>query len=356
LSNILDGWNETEEWKTPNNYIPKTIISVVIASRNEEKFIGQCIESILSCNYPKELYEIIIVNDHSEDKTAEVIKNFNETNVLLLNLEETFGKKNALELGIKRAKGKLIACTDADCQVPTEWLRSFANHFENTQSQCIAGPISYFHDNSLLQRFQYLDALNNMCVTVNGIKRKSYYMGNGANLFFTKDAFLEIGGYQRNAEYASGDDMFLIQEIASRYPDNISFLKSKKAIVKTQPETSFLDLVNQRTRWATKSKAYSNKNIIKIQGFVFYFVSLILLNLLVAAFGVGACMIGLILAILIKLAMDNVYLSKLASYFGDRSPMNSFIGASLAFMIYIIFAGIKALLPTAYNWKGRKTK
>ena len=78
LSNILDGWNETEEWETPNNYIPKTIISVIIAARNEEKFIGQCIESILNCNYPKELYEIIVVNDHSEDQTEEVIKNFKD--------------------------------------------------------------------------------------------------------------------------------------------------------------------------------------------------------------------------------------------------------------------------------------
>ena len=53
-------------------------------------------------------------------------------------------------------------------------------------------------------------------------------MANGANLFFTKDVFIEIGGYQKNAQYASGDDMFLIQEIASRYPDKISFFKVKK--------------------------------------------------------------------------------------------------------------------------------
>lgn len=356
LSNILDGWNETEEWETPNNYIPKTIISVIIAARNEEKFIGQCIESILNCNYPKELYEIIVVNDHSEDQTEEVIKNFKDNNVSIINLEEVSGKKNALELGIRRAKGELIACTDADCQVPQEWLRSVANHFENTQNQCIAGPISYIHDNSLLQRFQYLDALNNMCVTANGIKRKSYFMANGANLFFTKDVFIEIGGYQKNAQYASGDDMFLIQEIASRYPDKISFLKSKKAVVETQPETTFLGLVNQRTRWATKSKAYSNKNIMKIQGFVFYFVILIILNLVFTLFGTGLSILGFLTALLIKLSIDFFYLWKLSGYFGDRNPMKSLFTASIGFLIYIIFAGIKALLPSSYNWKGRATK
>ena len=138
--------------------------------------------------------------------------------------------------------------------------------------------------------------------------------------------------------------------------DKISFLKSKKAIVLTQPETTFEGLINQRSRWATKSKAYANKSIIRIQGFVFFLVILIIFNFLFVPFGTGLSLYGLLIALLIKWFIDYKYLLKLSSYFGDSSPLKSFFSASLGFMIYIIFTGFKALSPTTYNWKGRKTK
>lgn len=356
LSNIMDGWDETEEWEIPQNYFPKTKISVVVAARNEEDFIGQCIESILQCNYPKELLEIIIVNDHSEDKTTEVINSFKSQDVTLINLQDTFGKKNALQKGISQANGEIIACTDADCIVPKDWLISFASYFEEYQHHCVAGLISYKHNKSVLQRFQYLDSINNMCVTANGIKRKSYFMANGANFFFKKSIFFEIGGYQTNKEFASGDDMFLIQKIAERYPNKISFLKSKNAIVQTKPEITFKDLIKQRIRWSSKSKAYSNKNIYKIQGFVFFFVLLILLNFIFSPIGSGLSLFGFIFALFIKWTLDFLYLLKLSDYFGDRTPLKSFFSTSMVFILYILFAGWNALIPTTYKWKGRETK
>lgn len=352
----MDGWDDTPEWEIPEEYVPQSKVSVVIAARNEAKFISECIESIIRNKYPEHLLEIIVVNDHSEDDTKEVIEKFDHPQLILINLNGGSGKKKALEQGIKKAKGTLIACTDADSIVPENWLMSFVSFYEKNDSKCIAGPISYRTDKSLLQRFQFLDALNNMCVTANGITKQSYFMANGANLFFSKSVFEEIGGYSKNSTYASGDDMFLIQEIANKYTKGVSFLKSIQATVKTQPETTFQALKNQRTRWATKSKAYSNKNIMRIQGFVFCFVVVIIVNLLMSPFGVGLSLFGFLFALFIKWTMDYLYLSKMSDFFEERDPLKSFFGASIGFIIYILFAGWKALRPTSYTWKGRRTK
>jgi glycosyltransferase involved in cell wall biosynthesis len=356
LYNLLNSWTDTDEHEISENFKPQSKISIIIAARNEEKYLRQCIESILFCNYPEELYEIIIINDHSDDNTEAIVRQFQDKNVILHNLEKGAGKKMALELGITNAKGELIACTDADCQVPRGWLRSIAHKYENWDCKCIAGPISYFHDNSLIQKFQYLDSLNNMCVTAYGIKHDSFYMANGANLVFSKDVFQEIGGYSNNKNYASGDDMFMIQEIAKKYPGKVSFLKSQEAIVKTHPETNFTDLANQRARWATKSKAYTNKNIIRIQGFVFFFVVIIIFNLIFLPFGTGLSLYGFAFAILVKWIIDWVYLRKLAGYFGDKDAMSSFPISSILFMAYILYTGYKALFPSKYFWKGRTTQ
>jgi len=352
----MDGWDDTEEWKTPKNYVPQTKISVVIAARNEEDNIGNCIESILKCNYPKENFEIIVVNDHSDDATEQEVLKFNKSKINILNLKKASGKKSALERGIAQASGALIACTDADSIVPKNWLLSFVSFHEENHSKCIAGPISYLSDKSTLQRFQYLDAINNMCVTANGIKKKSYYMANGANLFFTKSTFEEIGGYTNKSTLASGDDMFLIQEIANRYPNDVAFLKSLQATVKTQPETTLRSLKDQRTRWATKSKSYSDKNIVKIQGFVFCFTLLIIINLIFSPFGSSLCLFGFLFALFIKWTIDYLYLSKLSDFFENRDPIKSFFSASIGFLVYILFAGWKAIWPTKYTWKGRETK
>jgi cellulose synthase/poly-beta-1,6-N-acetylglucosamine synthase-like glycosyltransferase len=67
------GWKALPEWKIPENYVPKTRISVLIPARNEAENIRICIESIYHQNYPKSLFEIIILDDFSEDETANIV-------------------------------------------------------------------------------------------------------------------------------------------------------------------------------------------------------------------------------------------------------------------------------------------
>lgn len=356
ISRILTGWEDSPDWKTPTNFKPKTKVSIIIAARNEEYNIVNCLKSIESNNYLKSLFEVILVDDSSSDNTAEKARSIKNDNLRILTSNKNIGKKAAITLGIEKAKGELIIVTDADSTVPPKWIETIVSYYEKSGARVIAGTIQYYIDKSLIQRFQYMDSINNMAVTANGINRKAYYMANGANLAYEKSLFNELGGFSNEDEIASGDDMYMIQSAAKLDPNSVRFLKSKDAIVYTQAESSISDLMNQRKRWATKTKNYTDKRVIKIQGFVFFFILLLLTNLVFTFWGSGLSLFTALFALFIKLSIDYLYLSKLQKYFKSKDALKSFFPASILFLVYILIAGWWALVPSEYNWKGRKVK
>lgn len=354
ISKILHGWENTPEWETPKQHKSQTKVSVLIACRNEQDNISSCVESILTNDYPTHLFEIIVINDRSTDNTAQQLKNIDSTNLIVIDNTQKSGKKGALQSGIEKATGTFIITTDADCIVGPEWISSIVSLYEKSNADLISGPIKYNHDKSLIQRFQYIDGINNMAVTANGISTKEYYLANGANLSYRKTLFEEIGGFE-NDNHASGDDTYMIQ-MAAKLGSQIRFIKSKDAIVLTQPETDYTGLKHQRKRWATKTSNYPDKRIMKIQGYVFFFILLLLFNLGCSFFGSGLPLCGCLFALFIKLAIDYMYLSKIDDYFEGDDALKSFIPASFMFIAYILTTGYWALMPSKYDWKGRNVK
>jgi biofilm PGA synthesis N-glycosyltransferase PgaC len=356
IARILSGWEGTPEWNTPSNYSPTTHTSVIIAARNEAKNIKACLESILECDFPNNLLEIIVIDDASTDDTSTQVRSINSDIIQLLHSEQNIGKKGALTLGINNSKGELIIATDGDCIVKPKWLKVIVSYYEKSHARLIAAPVQYNVDKSLIQRFQYIDGINNMAVTANGIGNKSYFMANGGNLAYERSLFTELDGFEGSAQTASGDDMHMIQSAAKLDPASVRYLKSKDATVLTKPESNLKNLINQRKRWATKTKSYSDKRIMRIQGYVFFFVLLLLFNLCLSFFGSGLSFFGFLFGLFIKLTIDYMYLAKLQEYFKSKDALKSFLPASFMFMGYILLAGWWALFPSSYKWKGRKLK
>src|SRR5437868_4382168 len=115
------GWALQEEMQTPVDFVPSISVSVIIAARNEAKNIKACIYSILANDYPRELLEVIVVDDHSEDDTAQIVDNYPDNNVRCIRLGEHMDgrearsyKKVAIDLGVKNSTAALIITTDAD--------------------------------------------------------------------------------------------------------------------------------------------------------------------------------------------------------------------------------------------------
>ncbi|MBL0357556.1 MAG: glycosyltransferase [Chitinophagaceae bacterium] len=104
--------------------------SIIIPARNEAQNIKACLDSICNQSYPKELYEIIVVDDHSTDNSAAIIQQYKTQNVKLISLSEHIDtgllnsyKKKAIEIAIAQSTGEMIVTTDADCYAPENWLQ-----------------------------------------------------------------------------------------------------------------------------------------------------------------------------------------------------------------------------------------
>ncbi|HJM16243.1 MAG TPA: glycosyltransferase, partial [Flavobacteriales bacterium] len=110
-------WNKISESKEVNN---NNTVSVVVACRNEEQNIKNLIKDVMNQNFDKYRFDMIIVDDHSEDKTLQILyeesEKRNNLHIVCMNDDE-IGKKNAIRKGVGIANGDVILCTDADCRV-----------------------------------------------------------------------------------------------------------------------------------------------------------------------------------------------------------------------------------------------
>src|SRR5689334_6235569 len=122
-------WRSVPEYRATSS-IQQTRISIIIPARNEEKNIGALLDSLQQQTYPKELTEIIVVDDNSSDQTVIVIHQY--PGIKLLQLKEdaiNSYKKKAIETGIAASSGELVVTTDADCIVGPEWLRTIVDRY-----------------------------------------------------------------------------------------------------------------------------------------------------------------------------------------------------------------------------------
>lgn len=267
-----------------------------------------------------------------------------------------FGKKAAIERGIAEASGELIVCTDADCQVPMDWLLHLAAFYEGKQAKFIAAPVNFHEEGNWLQRFQSLDFLGMMGVTGAGFQTGTGLLCNGANLAYPKAVFEEVGGFEGIDGLASGDDMLLLHKVAKRYPDQVFFLKNKSATVLTEAQPDLRSFLSQRLRWATKSKSYEDWRVTLRLVVVFLLCWAILLNGVLAIwFGWPLALLaaGLLLA---KLVVDYCFLGEMCRYFGRSDLMRGYWRSQLGHVAYILVVGTWANIAKQYVWKGRRVR
>ena len=328
-------------------------ISVVIAARNEEQGIGRCIASFRSMDYPQDLFEVIIVDDHSSDRTADIIHDMAVKNVRVIQPAGQ-GKKAALATGIQTSRGEIVATTDADCLVPPQWLNIIGSAFDE-QTHAVTGPVCYTETKGLLQNFQALEVLGLMLITGGGVQSGMHYLANGANLAFRRSAFDQVGGYAGNEHYASGDDLFLVEKIAHKYPGGFRYLKSVDAIVHTFPELTVPALLSQRLRWASKNHALATRSVDSVWSFVWLVTAILLLGIFTLPFQSGFATQLIVGALLIKLIADAVFLYT-GGAFAKKQLMRWFIPAFIINLPYVLYIGLRSRVRREYDWKGRASR
>ncbi len=350
----IAGWNEVKLF-LPGDHEPALSISVIIAARNEEENIGNLLASIDAQTYPKQLFEVIVVDDHSTDNTTGVVKNFEFVKQIQLQADHINSfKKKAIETGIAAASGDIIVTTDADCVVPNNWLKTIAAFKKETGAVFIAAPVAMENKQTLLQAFQSLDFLVLQGITAASVKKRIHNMCNGANLAYERKIFFEVNGFTGIDHIASGDDMLLMQKIAQRFPGKISYLLSKEAIVTTQAAKTWKEFFSQRIRWASKATNYNDWKIFSAL-FLVYFFNCSLLALFTAGFWKHNLWWGLIVILFIKTLIEFIFLIPVGSFYNKQHLLKLFPLFQPLHIVYTVIAGWFGVFGR-FEWKGRRVK
>jgi len=355
---FLIGFDLVQPFKLNKND-SKNAFSILIPFRNEAADLPILLDSIKQLSYPKEMFEIIFINDESDDESLAIIEEFffkKQHNVRIIdnNRATASPKKDAINSAIHKAKFDWILTTDADCLLPKKWLQAFDAFIEKTQPKLVVAPVTYNSNNTFSEQFQLLDFLSLQGCTVGSFGIKKPFLCNGANLCYLKNTFFEVNGFDGNSDIASGDDIFLLEKIAVKYPDKVHYLKSNEALVITKPQPAFKQLLEQRVRWAAKSTAYKN-SFSKFIGVTVLSMNLFLAMLLITSvLAITQWQFG-ILIFIIKFSIDLFLLLKITFFFKQQKTIAYYLFSSLLYPFFIILVVILSL-KSGYSWKGRQFK
>ena len=356
IAQLIVGFNRVKKFEATAK-TPSTFFSIVVPFRNESANLPLLLDSIRSLNYPIDLFEIILVDDFSEDDSVRQIYNWRMENgsfqtTLLENIRlSNSPKKDAISRAVPIVQQQWLVTTDADCLVPKNWLLSLDEYIQKQEVSMIVGSVVYDSKKSFLHHFQQLDLMSLQGATIGSFGMGLGFMCNGANLCYTKSLFQELHGFAGNNKIASGDDVFLLQKAIQKFPEKVHFLKSKESIVHTKPESSWSKLVEQRVRWASKTSSYESVFGKDLAVIVFAANFTIVLAFCLFALNLISWM-ALVFLFALKLVTDCILLYK-TNRFLRRKRMRYLL---LSSMIYPFFCVIVAVLSWfgKYEWKGRR--
>lgn len=363
---ILIGWfvfgfNKIQEFKK-ETATQTTTFSIVIPFRNEAENLQDLLKSLSNLEYPKDLFEVILVDDDSEDDSVEIIQKVLDTKpfdcaqgdmVILTNKRATNSpKKDAITTAITVAKHNWIITTDADCIFPKTWLKTFDAFIKNNDSKMIIAPVTYTINNSFLEQFQLLDFLSLQGATIAGFGINKPFLCNGANLAYKKEVFVELNGFKGNTSIASGDDIFLLEKAVNMYPKQVHHLKSKDALVITKPQSSLTALFQQRVRWASKTTAYNNRFGKLVGIMVLLMNAIIIVTFVLSTIGI---LNWLYFAFLFstKFIIDFVIIYKTGRFFNQTKSLILYPLCSLVYPLFSVFVAVYSQF-FGYKWKQRQ--
>ncbi|MEP7320400.1 MAG: glycosyltransferase [Saprospiraceae bacterium] len=336
--------------KNPSE-LPDNSFSILVPFRNEAKHLGDLVQSLNNQTQPKDRWECIFIDDHSTDQSVDIIqRTFNFKSRLITSLGT--GKKAALVAGINEAKEDYIIQTDADCIAPDNWLSSI-NQVKGDQSNVIiTGPVTIQQPNSILDHFQAMDMMAMMGMTFAGIKTGWWHMGNGANLAYPKSARINSQAASDSDQFASGDDMFLIESAIQNKQTKLIFNLNPEGIISTKACPDFNSFIQQRIRWATKNSSMKSPGLKIALGISLGFNVLLVILLIAALINDQWIRITVLLWIQ-KWIMDYVYLKSIAPFFNSKIRLPVYLVCATLYPFYVVLITLLSIFKRNYEWKGR---
>jgi glycosyltransferase involved in cell wall biosynthesis len=321
---------------------PVTFVSVVVACRNEQGNLPLLLNSIAGQDYPKGLFEVIIVDDNSTDRTNEIASGFTGTgNIIAIN-NKGKGKKQAIRTGINASSGYLIITTDADCRMGKRWIRTIAAFYEKHKPDMIICPVQIEPGPGFFGRFQELEFLSLQGITAGSVFSGDATMCNGANLSFTREAYLNHTD-NLHFEIASGDDIFLLHSLKKQIQSKILWLESPDAVVTAASSPTVGSFLKQRRRWISKGKTYNDRFTILL-GIVTFVTIILQVSVLGAGFINPSFIAVFITIFLLKSVPDFLILLNTSGRYGKRELMNWFLPTQIVYPFYVLYVVFYSLI------------
>lgn len=325
-------------------------VSVIVPARNEEHNINNCINSLLASSYPKDKYEIIAINDRSEDNTKAILDELAKKNlnlrVIHINKENRKnnlrGKPGALQHGYNVAKGSIVLMTDADCVVNAQWIETVVNNFSPKTVGMVAS-YTVIDGNSFFDKIQCIEWIF-LHTMASGSIAFGFPLGcYGNNLSVKIKDYFKVGGY-RNIRFSVTEDLALEQAFYNEKID-IRYLCSFESSVVTLATTNLREYLKQRKRWAIGGKALGLKAVLFVLSslaiWIGILVSLIYLNL------------GLLLfVILFKILCDIILISSPLKILNKKNLYIYLVPSILFFLVMELVVPF-LIIDKRVNWKGQ---
>lgn len=326
-------------------------ISVLIPVRNEEGSIRACLESIISQNYPMTQVQVIVIDDHSSDRTVDLANGFKEV-VVLHQDDGISGKKAAILKGIENAQGEVIMTIDGDCVVGENWISCMVRDLWNGSHVLVTGPVWMTPDKPVfLQKYQEMEQASLNVLTYSGITTGFLLSANGANMAYPRSLYLSIDPYSDNHDIPSGDDVFFAQKVLQNGGE-VRFASQQDAIAYTSPVHGFADFISQRFRWSAKSSGYTHwPTKIYLAGFAA--VNLSAVVLLIAGIWYPLYYTFLFYGLVLKFIVDYLIIHT-GMHWGNRPVCwQDVLKASLFQVLYVVYILVLIMMGKKDGWKGR---
>ncbi len=340
------------------NNPPKKGVTVVIPFRNEKENLPEILNDLISQDYPVELLEIIFVNDHSTDGSADLLHSLIHAHghIRCTDLpDERTGKKDALEYAVSQAQFDRIIQTDADCRVGVRFVRTHMNILKKQPADLVAGVVTTRQvqesDGRFLRAFERLDLLSLTGVGAGSFSYRRPLLCSGANLSYSRQLYHSTRAFDPKERVSSGDDMFLMIG-ARRLRKQMVFLTSSDAVVRTKPVKSPAELIRQRIRWGAKSRHYRMPDIQLVALLVALTNLIILISMvrLMIDSAAGECLPCIIA---LKTLTDFALLFRMTGITAQRPTLWWFLPVSLIYYFFFLLV-VAGIISGAGLWKGRR--
>lgn len=333
--------------KINEDELPKA--TVIVAARNEENNIKNCLISLSELNYPADKLEIIIVNDHSEDNTEKIIKEFIsdkpnfKTIKPIKEFKNVVGKARAIANGIEIANGEIILTTDADCIVNPDWAKTMASYYTKDVGM-VCGYTNQKYKN-VFEAVQDIDFIYLLTVAAGAINIWKPLSAIGNNMTYLKSAYKEVGGYE-NIEFSVTEDFQLLMAIHNNKKYKIIYPLDAGGLVTSAPCPDVKTLYHQKKRWAVGGMKSRLDGL-----FVIGTAYLAMLFCLLVPFFYSSTALVLLS---FKFFTDYFMLLHIYKNLNLKLKIINFIAFEFYITFYFVIVGISLLFNKKVLWKGRE--